>query len=496
MLTGIVAQPFSQTFRSRFFPAILALTASLIAGCGGGSSALSSGGSTLTGNTTVTLLATSTANDQLSQFSMQLTKLTLTSQSGKTVTVLNQSMTPEFIHLNGGVEPLASASIPQDVYSSATLTLGGAEFTCIALQPSGGLQTSQFAYGTVPVSAITVNLPQPITVTGSGMGLTLNLQVSQSASFSNCLGGGATTYTITPTFNLTPMTLAAQPTGTANGLAPGLEGIVSGIDPAAGTFQVAAAEGAPSSGLTWTVKAGSGTSYQGVGSFAALQTGMPVDMDVAVQTDGSLAATRLAVYDTNGENLTVSSGPTAFVDSGSPILNADDMLGQGYMHLGATQTYSYGNAAFQTAGQLSNLANLPFNASFSGADIVPGQNIYMTTHATTAQSYPTYIPASTVVLMPQTINGTVVDVATQGQFQVYTVSLAPYDLFSALAVQQGQSTGVSNPGVIYVYADNNAERVSTGSATQGSVLRFHGAVFNDNGTLRMDCLRINSGVVE
>ncbi len=480
--------------RSPFLPAVVASAAFWIAGCGYDSGHPSSGGSTLTGNTTVTLLASSTANDQLSQFSMQLAELTLTSQSGKTVTVLNQPVTPEFIHLNGGIEPLTSTSIPQDVYNSATLTLGEAQFTCIAQQSGGGLQTSEFAYGTVPVSAITVKLPQPITVTGSGMGLTLNLQVSQSASFSNCLGGAGTTFAITPTFELTPMTLAAQPTGTANGLAPGLEGIVTGIDPAAGTFQVESAEGTPSSGLTWTVKAGSGTTYHGIGSFSALQTGMPVDMDVAVQEDGSLAATRLAVYDTSSTNLTVSRGPVDFVDDAGPILYSDDMLGQGYLTLGGTQPFSYGDAAFQTSDQLTNLASLPFAASFTGAALVPGQNLYMTMHATAFGAYPTYTPASTMVLMPQTINGTVVSVATQGQFQVYTVALAPYDLFSALAVQAGQSTGVSNPNVVYVYADNNTERVSAGAA--GSVLRFHGVVFNDGGTLRMDCLRINAGVAE
>jgi hypothetical protein len=30
----------------------------------------------------------------------------------------------------------------------------------------------------------------------------------------------------------------------------------------------------------------------------------------------------------------------------------------------------------------------------------------------------------------------------------------------------------------------------------GGVLRFNGAVFNDQGTLRMDCLQITDGVAE
>jgi hypothetical protein len=35
-----------------------------------------------------------------------------------------------------------------------------------------------------------------------------------------------------------------------------------------------------------------------------------------------------------------------------------------------------------------------------------------------------------------------------------------------------------------------------GAAAVGDVLRFNGLVFNDNGTLRMDCAQVNDGVPE
>jgi hypothetical protein len=34
------------------------------------------------------------------------------------------------------------------------------------------------------------------------------------------------------------------------------------------------------------------------------------------------------------------------------------------------------------------------------------------------------------------------------------------------------------------------------SLAAGSLFRFYGLVFNDNGTLRMDCAQINDGVTE
>lgn len=74
------------------------------------------------GNTSVTVLLASTANDQVTRFAVELQTLTLTSQSGKTVTLLSSQQPIEFKHLNGGIEPLATVTTPQDVYTSATVT--------------------------------------------------------------------------------------------------------------------------------------------------------------------------------------------------------------------------------------------------------------------------------------------------------------------------------------------------------------------------------------
>jgi hypothetical protein len=71
-------------------------------------------------------MLTSTANDQLAEFDIDFTGITLTSQSGKTVSLLASapvsSRAAEFIHINGTAEPLATATIPQDVYTSASVT--------------------------------------------------------------------------------------------------------------------------------------------------------------------------------------------------------------------------------------------------------------------------------------------------------------------------------------------------------------------------------------
>jgi hypothetical protein len=100
-----------------------------------------------------------------------------------------------------------------------------------------------------------------------------------------------------------------------------------------------------------------------------------------------------------------------------------------------------------------------------------------------------------MTLMPQVIDGTVTASTQSGNFTDYTVSLAPYDLFPLLAVQPGQTTVENNPSQVEVYVDSNTQLLNTtNTLAEGSTLRFYGIVFNDGGTLRMDCAQVNDGV--
>jgi hypothetical protein len=78
----------------------------------------------------VVVLAAGTANEQLSSFTVTINSLTLTSKSGATVNVLAKPMSEEFIHLNGHVEPIATVSIPQGDYVSASATFGLSDPVC------------------------------------------------------------------------------------------------------------------------------------------------------------------------------------------------------------------------------------------------------------------------------------------------------------------------------------------------------------------------------
>lgn len=450
------------------------------------------------GYTAVTVLATSTANDQLSAFNIEFTSVTLSNESGQTVSLVSAPIYPEFMHLNGTAEPLATVNIPQGVYTSATATIGSSQFTCVGLNSSGALQSSIFAYGQTPNNSVTLNLPAPINVTGTSMGLSLNLMVSESETLGSCQGGGNDSFSITPTFEVTPVTIASKPTNATNGKATGLQGQISSVDASGNTFAVAGADGPSLNGPRWQVNSNGGTVFQGVGDISQLAPGMPVDMDVAIQSDGTLLATRVAVNDTNTANLNIFSGPVNQTVASQPVAYIFFQQQQG--HLDQASFYegafpvSVGNATFQTSGELTNLNRLPFSPTFTAASMIPGQNVSVTSHAATFPASP--LPGATVTLMPQTVDGTVSEISSEGGFTTYTVTLASYDIFPSLAVQPGQTTALTEPGTVVVYADSSTQLLNTTDAAAGSLLRFKGLIFNDNGTLRMDCAQINDGVAE
>jgi hypothetical protein len=454
-----------------------------------------------TGNTNVTVLLSSTANDQLSQFGLTFNSLSLINQAGKKFTLLATPQSTEFIHLNGTLEPLVTVSIPEGVYTAATATIGYAYFTCIALipptgTPPGGLLSATYAYGSTPDSQVSLHLASPMTITGSHMGVRISMVTLKSETLGSCYyaPGSSNPYSITPTFDVTPVSFSEQP---VTSVEAGLYGEISAVDSGTNTFSTTLADG-----QTISVSTGGNTMFEGIADFSALAAGIFVNMDVVIQPDGSQFARRIGVANPSTTNLSVLAGPILQTDPFSPTGAGPIALVMGPQQQGllslnheASQVmpYNFGSTIFQVSGLLSNLQSLPFVPSFNDANLVPGQSVYVTTNV---PKFATYMPASTVTLIPQTINGSVVESFASGAFSVYTISLAPYNLFPALAVQPGQPTLLSNPSLVEVYVDSNTQHLNSTPLAAGSTLRFRGLVFNDNGTLRMDCAQIFDGVAE
>jgi hypothetical protein len=112
------------------------------------------------------------------------------------------------------------------------------------------------------------------------------------------------------------------------------------------------------------------------------------------------------------------------------------------------QYFSSGNAGFQVSGGLTNLQNLPFIPSFNALNMVAGQNVDLTATTLVSSGGFPYTPASSITLIPRTIDGAVTAASSSGNFTDYTVSLASYDLFPTRAVPTGAdyASQQSQPG--------------------------------------------------
>ncbi len=302
---------------------------------------------------------------------------------------------------------------------------------------------------------------------------------------------------MSPTFDLTPFALSTSPTNSGNGKVSGLDAEAASVAMAGSSLTLTIPAG-PFGTRTLSATSDNQTAFQGIGGASALSAGMFLNIDGAIQSNGSLVATRIAVEDPSAVN--EISGPLMFVDTEVSVLtqygrNELGTLvpvpnGTAYFDI---PDFDFSNAVFNISGQLTNLQNLPFVPSFTASNMVAGQNVGITS-PTLSLVGGVYTPANTITLVPQTINGTVVSSHQAGNFTDYTVSLASYDLFPTLAVQQGQTTLLNNPSQIEVYVDSNTQQLNTQALAPGSTLRFYGLVFNDNGTLRMDCAHVNDGV--
>ncbi len=478
--------------------AISTLLIGLLCGCGAtqaapaGGSNVGEGGQSATPvsgqNTVVTVLFSSTANDELTDFRLSPGTLTLTNANGKSVTVFNlnnRNQFAEFMHSNSILEPMISVSLPQDDYTSAKLTYSDPQFTFVTYDDGYIYFNTDISTDSSGFEPAEVSLPGPITVAGQSMALIVDSNVSQSVSMSGDPQESNFSSSVTPQFTIAPAVLDG---GAQDTISSGQVNAFRAI----GSLQPSAS-GAGSlvlispSGDSLTIAAGSNTVYQGVDGYSSLSPGMFADVDVALQPDGTLLATRIEVPDTTARDLV--TGPVFNINPSAGIFNLVGEREQGQdfssgFRSGGMALQFAGDTEFRIDGGFQAPQGLPFTPAFDGNSIVAGQNV-----AVTAQSIPLsgpYPTVTTVTLLPQTVDGTVNSVTSNNGFQVIEVSLASYD---PLSTTRGSMK-------LEVYVSSQTRMLNTTPAEAGEVLRFHGMLFSNQGSLEMVADQVNDGVAE
>jgi hypothetical protein len=474
----------------------LLIFVSLISGCGGSSQM-----SQFHGTTQVMLLATSTGSDEPFVFNIGSVSMSLQGESGEPVMVFDYPdcaggvfATGPCLHLafmgfNGGSSPpLLTVTIAQGIYTSATLTVNSC---ALELVGAGTLSLSTDSCGQGN-GEVTVNFPAPITISGSSMALLLNLQVQQSytLSGSGCAPGGnqnQCNFTISPVFTLTPFEIAAMPTNSQNGLVTEILAQVQSVSATGFT-----ADSFYAGSLTFGTDAA--TVFQGASGLSSLTASEFVELDAAIQPSGSLLATRVEADDPTA--LYMEDGVAATgINTVLPSFDLAPAGGSIGTPMGFAEFTVTSDTAYKISGEFTNLSSLPFPATFNAQTMIGGQHVAaLFSVSILASGYPHGPPVTTITLLPQVINGTVASISGSNGFTVYDVTLSSDDLIpSVQSVAGPDNNHLSDSTSVVVYASPDTQMLASSLPSVGSVERFRGLLFDDNGTLRMDCGQILDG---
>jgi len=438
----------------------LAMAGLVLSGCSGGVNS----GATINPNaasTTTQTLITDAPADQVLSLALTVDSISLTDVTGASTTVLSTPVPIEVSHLDAVQEPLLPPlNIPQDTYTSATITVASPIVVYVDSTTGKPVKTS----ATLAAASTTVTFTSPITVSATSAPICFDLLVGQSVAISG------TTVTVTPTFNVTQIALASAPTNGNNGKVSGVLGQVVSVSGTTLTIQ-------GPGGQQLTLTTNSSTVLQGFTALSTLTAGELVDADVAQQSNGTLLALRIHLDPPQAANLLV--GPVTAI-TGTPATSFTQLvrqpLGPGVTASATGTTYTVtvnSSTTFGLAPQAGTLPTLPFTPVFTATTMIAGQNVAVgaSSISTTADT----ATAATVTLAPQTVDGTVASVTTTGGFTVYTVTLPSP---SAL----GTLTGATS---VVVYINSSTQMMNVAPIAVGSTQRFNGLLFNDSGTLRL-----------
>lgn len=440
----------------------------LVTACGGGSS--NSGGTTPPPQegTVVQVNLGDAPADWVLAFSTSITSVTLRGSSGS-YAIVSTAVPVELTQRMGTFEPLAIGLANQGTYTSATVNFGDCHVTYI--DPNTKMLQQRTITGPFSVD---VPFGSNITLGTTPLAFNFDLDLNHSLSLNN-----SDQFAFSPNFHFS---FGAQGSGTGagNGNGPFFGGMqhMFGVVSSTGDGYMIMNSLQVMNALT--IRTNTQTQFRGLAtSLSNLTPGMGVWVNAALQSDGTLLATRINAMMRSGGIMgggivtqvtgTPATQLTIVMQNGAGAsINTDYLSKTLTVNLTADTTYSIDDDRVDLTG-------LPFTPVFDASNIHLGQSVLpvddsgniISGDATSAGT----ITASSVSLQERGIRGTTDTNLTAGTAATFTLTLPTDCAFTTL-------TGATT---ITVYQQTGTNLQYQTDIPSGSTVRVHGLLFQNAG---------------
>jgi energy-converting hydrogenase Eha subunit B len=409
--------------------------------------------------------------DWVLAFSTTINSLTVHGSDGSTA-IVSSPVPVELTRNMGTLEPIALGLANQGTYTSATVTFGDAHVTYI--DPS--THTVQQKTITGPFSA-DVPFGSGVTLGTTPLAFNFDLDLNYSLSLNN-----SNQFAFSPTFHFSfgQQGGGNGSGGMSNGMGPffgGMQHMFGVVSSTGNGYIVMTSLQAMN---TFTIQVNSQTQYRGLAtSLSQLTAGMGIWVSAALQSDGTLLASRINAMMRSGG---IMGGGIVVAVDGPPATQLTIVMQNGAgasvntAYLSKTLTVNLtADTTYSIDDDRVDLSNLPFTPLFDQNHIYLGQSVLPVDDSGNIVSGDTTsagtITASSLSLQERGFRGTTDTNLTAGTAATFTLTLPADCAFTTL-------TGATTI-TVYQQAATNLQYQTDIAA--GSTIRVHGLLFNNQG---------------
>lgn len=358
----------------RLLDALLVASVLFLVSCGGGMNSTLQTTSSGSAPLSLTMGDTPPAGVTVLSFEIKVMAATMNS-SGGSVSLLPQGpVEVEVENLQVEKAFLGSRSVPAGTYTSLDVTFANPQMTIMnnsgaAIGGCANGATCRLTPALNPSMVTYSSAPFPLTVTdGQPVGLLLDFNLNQSIQ---------SDLSVTPTISFTQLQRHHGEDGDEMEGIDDVHGKITAVNSSNNTVTMADNH----SGQSFTVTVNNNTTFRGfmeegmANAFSSLAVGQVVEVDLILQSDGTLVAKSITLKVRDDQQEGAIGGKVVAVDSPTEFkIIAFDLSGEDGMTFGTVVTVTIADGAtFQID---SDGINLPSGVMFqSSADLVVGQRV-------------------------------------------------------------------------------------------------------------------------